>query len=152
MTGRDDIILEITPQVLLKAYAVGIFPMDESAVDPGLYWIEPEARGSIPLERFHVPRRLARTVAQDIFEVRVDNDFSAVIAGCAAVAGGRAKTWINARIRRLYYGAADPKGGAVENGVRFFASPTCHHRPEIYGGIGEAEAAMLLKDFFRDRR
>jgi tRNA(adenine34) deaminase len=57
-----------------------------------------------------------------------------------------------ARIRRLYYGAADPKGGAVENGVRFFASPTCHHRPEVYGGIGDAEASTLLKAFFRDRR
>jgi tRNA(adenine34) deaminase len=57
-----------------------------------------------------------------------------------------------ARIRRLYYGAADPKGGAVENGVRFFSSPTCHHRPEVYGGIGEAEAAALLKEFFRERR
>ena len=57
-----------------------------------------------------------------------------------------------ARIRRLYYGAADPKGGAVENGVRFFASPTCHHRPEIYGGMGEAAAAALLKEFFRERR
>ena len=57
-----------------------------------------------------------------------------------------------ARIRRLYYGAADPKGGAVENGVRFFASPTCHHRPEVYGGIGESEAGALLKDFFKVRR
>jgi tRNA(adenine34) deaminase len=57
-----------------------------------------------------------------------------------------------ARIRRLYYGASDPKGGAVENGVRFFASPTCHHRPDVYGGIGEAEAGVLLKDFFRARR
>jgi tRNA(adenine34) deaminase len=57
-----------------------------------------------------------------------------------------------ARIRRLYYGAADPKGGAVDNGVRFFAAPTCHHRPEVYGGIGESEAAGLLKDFFRARR
>ncbi|MGB9368378.1 MAG: nucleoside deaminase [Xanthobacteraceae bacterium] len=57
-----------------------------------------------------------------------------------------------ARIRRLYYGAADPKGGAVENGVRFFASPTCHHRAEVYGGINESEAATLLKDFFRARR
>jgi tRNA(adenine34) deaminase len=57
-----------------------------------------------------------------------------------------------ARIRRLYYGAADPKGGAVENGVRFFSAPTCHHRPEIYGGIGAREAATLLKDFFRARR
>jgi tRNA(adenine34) deaminase len=57
-----------------------------------------------------------------------------------------------ARIRRLYYGAADPKGGAVEHGVRFFAASTCHHRPEVYGGIGEVEASALLKDFFRDRR
>jgi tRNA(adenine34) deaminase len=57
-----------------------------------------------------------------------------------------------ARIRRLYYGAADPKGGAVESGVRFFAAATCHHRPEVYGGIAEAEAAALLKDFFRERR
>jgi len=57
-----------------------------------------------------------------------------------------------ARIRRLYFGAADPKGGAVEHGVRFFAASTCHHRPEIYGGISESECAVLLKDFFQARR
>jgi tRNA(adenine34) deaminase len=57
-----------------------------------------------------------------------------------------------ARIRRLYFGAADPKGGAVEHGVRFFSSPTCHHRPEVYGGIGETECAALLKEFFQARR
>jgi tRNA(adenine34) deaminase len=57
-----------------------------------------------------------------------------------------------ARIRRLYYGATDPKGGAVESGVRFFASPTCHHRPEVYPSVGESEAATLLKDFFKARR
>ena len=57
-----------------------------------------------------------------------------------------------ARIRRLYYGAADPKGGAVDNGARFFASATCHHRPEVYGGIGEMEAGALLRDFFSGRR
>jgi tRNA(adenine34) deaminase len=57
-----------------------------------------------------------------------------------------------ARIRRLYYGAVDPKGGAVESGVRFFSAPTCHHRPEVYGGIGASEAAAMLKDFFRARR
>jgi tRNA(adenine34) deaminase len=57
-----------------------------------------------------------------------------------------------ARIRRLYYGAADPKGGAVESGVRFFSAPTCHHRPELYGGMGESEAGALLRDFFRVRR
>ena len=57
-----------------------------------------------------------------------------------------------ARIRRLYYGAPDPKGGAIDSGVRFFASPTCHHRPEVYGGIDESESAALLKDFFQARR
>ena len=57
-----------------------------------------------------------------------------------------------ARIRRLYFGAHDPKGGAVESGVRFFNAPTCHHRPEVYGGIGEAEAATILKDFFAAKR
>jgi tRNA(adenine34) deaminase len=57
-----------------------------------------------------------------------------------------------ARIRRLYYGAADPKGGAVDNGTRFFASPTCHHAPEIYGGLGEAEATAMLRAFFEGRR
>ncbi|MGO4835657.1 nucleoside deaminase, partial [Rhizobiaceae sp. 2RAB30] len=57
-----------------------------------------------------------------------------------------------ARLRRLYFGAADVKGGAVVNGVRFFSSPTCHHAPEVYSGIGELRASTLLKDFFRDRR
>ena len=57
-----------------------------------------------------------------------------------------------ARIRRLYFGAPDPKGGAVEHGVRFFAAPTCHHEPEVYGGINESECAALLKDFFQARR
>jgi tRNA(adenine34) deaminase len=57
-----------------------------------------------------------------------------------------------ARVRRLYYGAADPKGGAVDSGVRFFASPTCHHRPDVYGGIAEQEAAVLLREFFAERR
>lgn len=57
-----------------------------------------------------------------------------------------------ARIRRLYFGASDPKGGAVESGVRFFNSPTCHHRPEVYGGIGEVDAASILKDFFAAKR
>ena len=57
-----------------------------------------------------------------------------------------------ARVRRLYFGASDPKGGAVEHGVRFFAQPTCHHRPEVYSGINESEASTLLKDFFQARR
>jgi leucyl/phenylalanyl-tRNA---protein transferase len=102
MTARDDGGHDITPEVLLKAYACGIFPMAESAEDPTLFWVEPEWRGVIPLDRFHCPRRLRRTVRQDVFEVRADTDFQGVIDGCAAPAVGRRKTWINTRIRRLY--------------------------------------------------
>ena len=102
MSRPRDHIVEITSEVLLKAYACGIFPMAESAEDPGLYWVEPERRGIIPLDAFHVPSRLARTVRADEFEVRVDTDFEGVISGCAASQPGRAKTWINGRIRALY--------------------------------------------------
>jgi leucyl/phenylalanyl-tRNA--protein transferase len=102
MTSLDDVMIEITPQVLLKAYACGIFPMAESAEDNALYWIEPERRGILPLDRVHVPRSLARTIKRGGFEVKVDNDFHAVIDGCAAPRAGRRSTWINGRIRGLY--------------------------------------------------
>jgi len=102
MTSIDDVMIEITPQVLLKAYACGIFPMAESAEDNALYWIEPERRGILPLDRVHVPKRLARTIRGGGFEVKVDKNFEAVIEGCAAPRSGRRSTWINGRIRSLY--------------------------------------------------
>ena len=102
MANRESAFIEITPEVLLKAYACGIFPMAESADDPALYWIEPEQRGVIPLDRFRVPSRLARTVRSDRFTVTVDRDFEGVMAGCADPRAGRPRTWINARIRVLY--------------------------------------------------
>jgi leucyl/phenylalanyl-tRNA--protein transferase len=102
MTSIDDVMIEITPQVLLKAYACGIFPMAESAEDNALYWIEPERRGILPLDRVHIPRSLARTIRRGGFEVKVDHDFEAVIDGCAAPRSGRRSTWINGRIRGLY--------------------------------------------------
>jgi leucyl/phenylalanyl-tRNA---protein transferase len=102
MTSIDDVMIEITPQVLLKAYACGIFPMAESAEDNALYWIEPERRGILPLDGLHVPNRLARTIRKGCFEVRFDHDFEAVIEGCAAPRSGRRSTWINGRIRGLY--------------------------------------------------
>jgi tRNA(Arg) A34 adenosine deaminase TadA len=77
-----------------------------------------------------------------------DCDLYVTLEPCAMCAGAISF----ARIRRLYYGAADPKGGAVESGVRFFASPTCHHAPEVYFGLGESEAAALLREFFKARR
>jgi len=102
MASRDNAGVEITPEVLLKAYACGIFPMAESADDHALYWIEPEERGILPLEGFHVPSRLARTVRSNRFTVAVDRDFEAVMEGCAAPKPGRGRTWINSRIRNLY--------------------------------------------------
>lgn len=88
----------VTPELVLRAYSVGVFPMAESADDPALYWHEPLQRGVLPLDHFHVGARLARTIRQDRFEVRIDSDFEGVIAGC----GERAATWINGRIVRLY--------------------------------------------------
>jgi len=102
MASRDDPMFEITPQVLLKAYSCGIFPMAESADDPALYWIEPQQRGVLPLDNFHVPRRLLRTVRTTPLQVKVDNDYERVIDGCAAPRAGRMSTWINTRIRGLY--------------------------------------------------
>lgn len=90
-------------------------------------------------------REAARLLGRDRLE---DCDLWVTLEPCAMCAGAIA----HARIARLYYGAADPKGGAVEHGPRFFGQPTCHHRPEVYSGIGEEEAAGLLRDFFRERR
>jgi tRNA(adenine34) deaminase len=90
-----------------------------------------------------------RAAAASLGSERLDAcDLYVTLEPCVMCAGAVAF----ARIRRLYYGAADPKGGAVDNGVKFFASPTCHHRPEVYGGLAEAEAGALLKEFFRERR
>ncbi len=102
MAARNSPMFEITPQMLLRAYACGIFPMAESADDPQLYWIEPQERGILPLDRVEIPRRLARTVRQDRFTVAIDSDFDGVIDGCAAPRPGRRSTWINSQIRRLY--------------------------------------------------
>ncbi|MCC0019853.1 MAG: leucyl/phenylalanyl-tRNA--protein transferase, partial [Nitratireductor sp.] len=99
MTGHQDLMFEITPQVLLKAYACGIFPMAESADDPGLFWVEPEMRGVLPLDQFHIPKSLRKIMKRNPFEVRIDTSFEAVVSGCATGTGERSKTWINKRIR-----------------------------------------------------
>jgi tRNA(adenine34) deaminase len=90
-----------------------------------------------------------RAAAQKLGSERlVDCDLHVTLEPCAMCAAAMSF----ARIRRVYYGAPDPKGGAIDNGVRFFASPTCHHRPEVYGGISEAASAALLRGFFEARR
>jgi leucyl/phenylalanyl-tRNA---protein transferase len=136
MASRESAFIDITPEVLLKAYSCGIFPMAESADDPALYWIEPERRGIIPLERFHVPNRLARTVRSTRYSVVVDRDFDAVIDGCAEPSTGRARTWINARIRNLYR--------------KLYERGDCHS-VEVYDGealVGGLYGVSLGRAFF----
>ena len=93
---------EITPQILLRAYSVGMFPMAEGADDPTLFWVDPDMRGIFPLDRMIISKSLAKTLRNDLYEVRIDEDFDAVIDGCAAATQDRPNTWINQRIRRLY--------------------------------------------------
>lgn len=119
-------IVEITPEIVLQAYAAGIFPMAEGADDPGLFWVEPHERGIIPLDDFRISRRLARTVRADVFTVRVDHDFDAVIAGCAEPAPDREKTWINHRIRALF-------GSLYEQG--YCHTVEVYHGDDLVGGL-----------------
>lgn len=92
----------IPTDLLLKAYASGVFPMAESASDPEVFWVRPETRGIIPFDTFHVPHSLAKTIRQGHFEVRFDSDFEGVIDACAERRAGRLSTWINAPIREAY--------------------------------------------------
>jgi len=92
----------ITPDILLRAYAAGIFPMAESAEDNALYWVEPEERGIIPLDRLHISHSLKKRMRQKPFDIRIDHDFKGVIAACAQKTPDRKSTWINSRIRTLY--------------------------------------------------
>jgi len=101
MTRRGGQRFEITPSILLKAYACGIFPMAEKADDPGIFWIDPTERGILPLDGFHLPRSLRKTIRRAPFDIRIDTAFAAVVDGCAEAAPGRMETWINGQIRSL---------------------------------------------------
>ena len=92
----------VTPALVLRAYTCGIFPMADSADSKTLHWVEPRMRGVLPLDAVHVPRRLARTVRSDLYEISIDRDFESVIEGCASPRPGRRVTWINEPIRKLY--------------------------------------------------
>lgn len=116
----------LTPALLLRAYAEGIFPMAQSREDDSLYWVSPEQRGIIPLDHFHVPRRLARVVKSDRFHITADRAFVAVMRGCAAPAPGRKESWINEEIVRLY--TALHAGGHAH-------SIECWHGDELAGGL-----------------
>lgn len=92
----------LTPDLLLRAYAAGIFPMAEDADDPEVFWVDPDERGVLPLDAFHLSRRLRRTVRQDLFEIRCDAAFEAIVRACAEPRPERPRTWINDEIVRLY--------------------------------------------------
>ncbi len=94
--------IEVTPDLLMRAYRVGLFPMAETRRGQRLYWLDPELRGVLPLDGFHLPKRLLRTVLSGPYEVTSNQSFAAVVAGCAAAAPGREDTWINADIERLF--------------------------------------------------
>ncbi len=115
------------PEDLLACYARGVFPMAESRDDPRVFIVEPEQRGVIPLDAFHMPSRLRRTVRREPFEIRVDTAFEAVLDGCAAAQGpDRDDTWINGPIRRLY-GALHAKG--------YVHSVECWKDERLVGGL-----------------
>jgi leucyl/phenylalanyl-tRNA---protein transferase len=102
MTGVGQ-LYEITPKLLLRAYSIGMFPMAESADDPTLFWVDPEERGIFPLDGIIVSKSLAKIVRSDRYEIRIDSDFPGVMDGCAGGDARRPSTWINERIRKLYY-------------------------------------------------
>jgi len=120
------VLVPLTPEILLRAYAAGIFPMAESAEDPELFWVDPKRRGIIPLDAFHVPRRLGRVVRQNVFTIRCDTAFEDVMRGCAESSDKRPNTWINDEILELY-------GGLFARGAAH--SVECWHEGELVGGL-----------------
>ncbi len=118
--------MELTPDLLLRAYAVGIFPMAESRREDEIHWIDPELRGIIPLAEFHVPKRLRRRVRRNEFRVTADAAFGEVIAGCAEPTADRPDTWINPTIEALYADLAD---------MGFAHSIECWLGTELVGGL-----------------
>jgi leucyl/phenylalanyl-tRNA--protein transferase len=93
---------DITPDLVLKAYAYGVFPMAKSRDDTDVFWVQPKLRGVLPLDDFHIPRSLKKRLRQGKFTVTIDQDFAGVMAGCAESAEGRTDTWINDRIMQLF--------------------------------------------------
>ena len=127
MTGKTDPFdIELTPELLLRAYRAGIFPMSESADDPDVFWVSPQMRGVIPLDGFRISKSFAKVLKKHTFEIAVDRDFEAVITGCATAGSDRDTTWINATIKDLY--------------GELFAMGYCHtvevyEGPELVGGL-----------------
>ncbi len=119
-------MIALTPELLLRAYAAGIFPMAEDAEEREIFWVDPEQRGVLPLDRFHLPRRLSRVLRHELFEVRCDSAFGDVVRGCAEPRPERPKTWINEEIVRLYTALFE---------LGFAHSIECWHEGALVGGL-----------------
>jgi leucyl/phenylalanyl-tRNA---protein transferase len=115
----DPFDLELSPELIIRAYRAGIFPMAEDAASEDLFWVSPQQRGILPLDSFHVSRSLRKTLRRHDFSIRVDTDFGAVIEGCATAGSERSSTWINPAIRALY--------------AQLFARGVCH-TVEVWDG------------------
>lgn len=102
MAGRRSRDQRITPELLLRAYSIGLFPMSDAADDPEIFWVEPEMRGILPLDAFHISKSLAKAVRKKPFDIRFDTAFDAVVEKCAEEAEDRPSTWINDTIKELY--------------------------------------------------
>ena len=122
----DPFAVELTPELIVRAYQAGIFPMAENEDSPDLFWVSPQQRGIIPLDDFHISRSLRKTLRTNPYTVRVDTDFAAVIEGCATEGEDRLSTWINAEIRRLY-------GALFDRGI--VHTMEVWDGPELVGGL-----------------
>jgi leucyl/phenylalanyl-tRNA---protein transferase len=147
-------MIALTPELLLRAYAAGIFPMAETADDPDVFWVDPEQRGVLPLDGFHLPRRLARTLRQDIFEVHCDAAFEAVVRGCAEPTPERPKTWINEEIVRLYaalhrlgfaHSVEAWRGGELVGGLYGVALGAAFFGESMYSRVTDASKVALAQ-------
>ena len=122
----DPFAIDLTPELIVRAYQSGIFPMAEDATSPDLFWVSPQKRGIIPLENFHLSRTLRKTMRTHPYQIRVDTDFPAVIEGCATAGVDRETTWINPEIRRLY-------GALFERGI--VHTVEVWDGPDLVGGL-----------------
>lgn len=147
-------MIALTPELLLRAYAAGIFPMAETADDPDVFWVDPEQRGILPLDGFHLPRRLARTLRQDIFDVRCNANFEAVVRGCAEPTRDRPKTWINEEIVRLYaalhrlgfaHSVEAWRGGELVGGLYGVALGAAFFGESMYSRVTDASKVALAQ-------
>ncbi len=145
-------MIALTPELLLRAYAAGIFPMAESAEDPELFWVDPVRRGILPLDGFHLPRRLRRTLRAGRFEITCNRDFIGVMRGCAEATAERPQTWINDEILRVY-GALNERGfahsvearlgGALVGGLYGVALGGAYFGESMFSRVADASKVAL---------